>query len=116
MGAYYGTKTYHDQRPDQKTINWGIIREKSSLSKLIPKIWLQLNPGMGLEVSFGFGYHISSILVTRISELPGLLPNTAHARRLLGRRNNRIFLRETFAVRYLAERNATVVAIERQLH
>ena len=90
--------------------------EPNSLSKLIPKIWLQLNPGMDLEVSFDFGYYHPLTAVTRISELPGLLPNSAHARRLLGRRNNRIFLRETFAVRYLAERNATVVAIERQLH
>ena len=90
--------------------------EPNSLSKLIPKIWLQLNPGMGLEVSFGFGYHISSILVTRISELPGLLPNSAHARRLLGRKNSRISLREMFAVRDLVEQNVTVVAIEWQLH
>lgn len=29
MGAYYGTKTYHDQWPDQKTINRRINRERS---------------------------------------------------------------------------------------
>lgn len=71
---------------------------------------------MDLEVSFGFGYYHFLTAVTRISELPELLPNTAHARTLLGRKNSRILLRETFALRYFAERNVTVVAIERQLH
>lgn len=86
------------------------------MSKLRPGIWLQLNPGMDLEVSFDFGYYHPLTAVTRISELPGLLPNSAHARRLLGRKNSRISLREMFAVRDLVEQNVTVVAIEWQLH
>lgn len=71
---------------------------------------------MVLEVSFGFGDYYPLTAVTRISELPGLLPNSAHARRSLGRKNSRISLRETFAVRDLVERNVTVAAIERLLH